>query len=289
MTRAKLITVAVALMWLGACSSDDSANESAGTGGNAGMMSAAGGSGGASGGTDGAGAGGASGTGASGSGISGASASGSGGASASGSGGMTMMESGGASGASGASGMDSGGAGGSDSPSYEEAVALIDGYASAHPGMDGDVNFKTPAELAADPEAQQIHDLCGDGAIPVIPKLAWEYGGSDHAWLSPEEAALVYCVYTPVSPDSDHWQYDEAEDHVTADVFVLYPEDSPCADEEGAEQVAACIGDDSNFEIIVDLASLNDGHDAGLELSEASTELRLVLPGGETVVLWQDI
>ena len=41
-------------------------------------------------------------------------------------------------------------------------------------------------------------------------------------------------------------------------------------------------------EILVDIASLNDGADAGLSLSEASTELQLILPDGNVVHLWDD-
>jgi hypothetical protein len=170
--------------------------------------------------------------------------------------------------------------------SFEDAQQAIADYAAAHPGMDGDVLYKTPAQLDADPAAKALRELCGEGAVPVIPQLAWEYGGSDHAWLSYEMSALVYCVYLPVSPNSEHWSYDAADDHVTVDVFVLYPEDNPCADATGADQVTMCIGDPSNFEILVDTASMNDGHDVGLELSESSTDLYLVLPNGERVHLF---
>jgi hypothetical protein len=52
--------------------------------------------------------------------------------------------------------------------------------------------------------------------------------------------------------------------------------------------VSACIGDDSNFEILVDTASINDGHDVGLSLSTAPTNLKLVLPDGTKVDLWRD-
>ena len=190
------------------------------------------------------------------------------------------------------SGPGSGGSGpGStgDHPTADEAKMLIDEYAMAHPGQAGDINAKTPAQIAADPDAQALLALCGDDQRPVIPALVWEYGGGSHAWIHYEQSALVYCVYIPVAPSSDHWQYDAAEDHVTADVYVLYPEQNPCKDEQGADQVVKCIGDPSNFEILVDTASLDDGGDAGLSLSEASTELKLVMPDATSVHLWDDL
>ena len=171
---------------------------------------------------------------------------------------------------------------------FDAAKAAIDAYKAAHPGnggQDADVTAKSPAELAADPDAQALVALCGADRLPVIPSLVWEYGGNDHAWLNPMASALVYCVYIPVSPSSDHFRYDASADHVTADVYVLYPDQNPCKAEQGADQVAKCIGDQTNFEILVDIASLNDGADAGLSLSEASTELRLILPDGTTVHL----
>jgi hypothetical protein len=168
---------------------------------------------------------------------------------------------------------------------YEEAQAAIDAYRAAHPGSDGDINAKSPGEIAADPAAQDLLALCGDAQRPVIPLLAWEYGGSDHAWINPEQSALVYCVYIPVASPTDHWRYDEGTARVTADTYVLYPEHNPCKDQVGADQVAACIGDPTNFEILVDIASLNDGADAGLALAEASTELMLILGDGAKVHL----
>ena len=42
----------------------------------------------------------------------------------------------------------------------------------------------------------------------------------------------------------------------------------------------ACLGDASNIEIIVDTASLHDGADVGLDVSNASTDLYLILPDG---------
>ena len=194
-------------------------------------------------------------------------------------------------GSGGMGGSSAAGSGGSTGalPSFDDAKALIDDYGAAHPGQDGDITAKTPAEIAADPDAQQLLALCGDHQRPVIPALVWEYGGNNHAWINPEMSALLYCIYIPVSPDSDHWQYDAGADHVTADVYLPYPEDNPCKAESGAAQVSKCIGDQSNFEILVDTASLNDGHDVGLELSEATTELKLILPDHSKVHLFDGL
>lgn len=172
--------------------------------------------------------------------------------------------------------------------SASEVRGWIEAYQTAHPGnggMDWDINEKTPAEVAADPDAQRLLALCGADQRPVIPLLAWEYGGADHRWMNPSASALVYCVYTPVSPSTDHWAYDAASDHVTADVYVLFPEENPCADRLGAEQVQSCIGHSSNFEILVDASSYHDGVGATTTLANASTELRLILPDGSRVHL----
>ena len=139
-------------------------------------------------------------------------------------------------------------------------------------------------EIAADPAAQQLLDLCGPDQRPVIPEIAWEYGGNDHPWINPGASAIVYCVYIPVDPSTDHWSYDSVADHVTADVYVLCPDQNPCKGETGADQVMACLGDDTNIEILVDTASLNDGQAAGLDVSNASSDLNLILPGGGTTV-----
>jgi hypothetical protein len=174
-------------------------------------------------------------------------------------------------------------------PTFEEVKGWIEAYKTAHPGRGGkdwDINAKTPAQLAADPAAQKLLSLCGKDQRPVIPMLAWEYGGADHPWIKPEASALVYIVYIPTKEKSDNWQYDKARKHVTADVYVLYPDKNPGKDKKGRDQVASCIGDDSNFEILVDTASLDDGKAAGLDLSEASTELRLILPDGTKVSLY---
>jgi hypothetical protein len=189
---------------------------------------------------------------------------------------------------------DGGGSGGADATGdseYDMVVGWIEAWHAAHPAMDGDINTKSEEEIAGDPDLAQLVDLCGDHAEirPVIPLLAWEYGGADHAWINPEQSALVYCDYIPVSPSSENWAYDGGADHVTAHVYVLFPEHNPCKDEVGADTVAACIGDPTNFEILVDTASLDDGAAAGLDLAEASTELRLIMPNGDRVHLHDDI
>jgi len=185
-----------------------------------------------------------------------------------------------------------GGAPGVEPPSCGELASFLAAYKAAHPGNGGkdwDINAKTPAELAADPDAQRLMALCGENQRPVLPTLAWEYGGADHAWINPEQSALAYCVYTPVTPDSGNWAYDPAQDNVTADVYVACPDQNPCGAETGAKQVAACIGDPTNFEILVDTASYNDGADVGLRLSNASTALMLILADKSKVLLHDDI
>jgi hypothetical protein len=177
------------------------------------------------------------------------------------------------------------------SPSFEQVAAWIDAYKAGHRGnrgKDWDINAKTPAQIAADPAAQQLLSLCGKDQRPVIPLLAWEYGGSDHSWKNPQASALVYCVHTPVKETSSNWRYDARRDHVTADVYVRFPDHNPCKNQSGANQVVACIGDRTNFEIFVDTASINDGKDAGLSLANASTALRLIQPNGTKVHLWDD-
>jgi hypothetical protein len=108
----------------------------------------------------------------------------------------------------------------------------------------------------------------------------------NHAWINPSASALVYCVYIPVSPDSEHWQYDAVGDVVTADIYVKFPEENPCAGMTGADQVMSCLGDQTNIEILVDTASLNDGNDVGLDLSEASTDVYLILPDESRVFMY---
>jgi len=201
------------------------------------------------------------------------------------------------SGADGGGGTDGGGGGGADATGdseYDMVVGWIEDWKAAHPGNGGkdwDINTKSEGEIAGDPDLAQLIDLCGDHTEvrPVIPLLAWEYGGADHQWINPEQSALVYCDYIPVADNTENWAYDVGADHVTAYVFVLFPEHNPCKDEVGADTVAACIGDPTNFEILVDIASLNDGADAQLNLAEASTELRLIMPSGDRVHLHDDI
>ena len=187
-----------------------------------------------------------------------------------------------------AAGADTAG-GSSSSPTADDVAGWIDAYKAAHPGNGGkdwDINAKTPEEVAADPDAQRLLALCGEDQRPVIPLLAWEYGGGDHPWQNPEMSALVYCVYIPVDPSSAHWMYDAGADRVDADLYVLLPEQNPCRNEVGADQVMACLGDPTNVEILVDTASLNDGADAGLSLSEASTDLYLLLPDASRVHMY---
>jgi hypothetical protein len=203
-----------------------------------------------------------------------------------GSGGATSST--GVTGGSGAS-ASTGSGGSTGDPAYDDAKAKIEAYKAAHPGNGGkdwDINAKSDEELAADPDAQELLALCGDDQRPVIPLLAWEYGGNDHQWMQAEESALVYCVYIPVDPSTEHWQYDAALDHVAADVYVKFPEQNPCKEKEGADQVMACLGDPSNIEILVDTASLNDGVAAGLNLAEASTVLYLILPDSTKVHMY---
>jgi hypothetical protein len=177
------------------------------------------------------------------------------------------------------------------SATADEVRTSVLAYKAAHPGRGGkdwDINAKTSAELDADAEATALLGLCGEGRRPVIPLIAWEYGGNDHPWIAPEASALVYCDATPIVPSTSSWSYDAGNDQVTADVEVLFPDENPCKDLVGAEQVAGCIGDPSNFEILVDTASYYDGDCAGLSLSEAATELRLVLTDGSKVHLYTD-
>lgn len=195
--------------------------------------------------------------------------------------------------ASGGSGGSTGGAGGAaGAPACADVTTAAEAYKKAHPGNGGkdwDIVKKTAAELAADADAQKLLSLCGPDQRPVIPLLAWEYGGNDHPWIDPQASAPVYCVYIPVAPSSSHWQYDAAAEHVTADVYVKCPEQNPCKGEQAANQVLSCLGDPSNIEILVDTASLNDGAGAGLSLSEASTDLYLILPDQSKVHLYKGL
>jgi hypothetical protein len=181
--------------------------------------------------------------------------------------------------------------GGATSPSFEQVKGWVEAYKAAHPGNKGrdwDINAKTSAQIAADPAAQQLLSLCGKDQRPVIPLLAWEYGGFSHQWMNPQKSALVYCVHTAVRNPSANWRYDAANDEVTADVYVKFPDQNPCKNQQGANQVSACMGDSTNFEILVDTASINDGRDQGLSLANASTVLKLILPDGTKTHLWHD-
>jgi hypothetical protein len=181
-------------------------------------------------------------------------------------------------------------------PTAEQVRAWAEAYRAAHPGNGGkdwDVvgccggASRTEASLAADPGAQQLRAICGDGQLPVIPLLAWEYGGGDHPWKNPQASALVYCVYIPVKGgQSPHWQYDPAKDRVTADLYVLFPEQNPCKDRQGPKQVMDCLGDPTNVEILVDTASFHDGADVALKLANASTDLNLIMPGGMRIHMY---
>jgi hypothetical protein len=183
-----------------------------------------------------------------------------------------------------------GDAGGSTSgPTAAQVAQWVAAYKAAHPGHGGkdwDVNRKSAAEVAADPNVKRLLDLCGPDQRPVIPALAWEYGGKDHPWINPNASAVVYCVYIPVKPNSEHWKYDKATNRVTADVYVKFPDQNPGKDKVGATQVMSCLGDPSNIEILVDTASLNDGKAVGLSLDEASTDLYLLLPDGSRVFMY---
>lgn len=161
----------------------------------------------------------------------------------------------------------------SQRPSFRKVRKWVYAYRRAHPGRSGDINAVGPADATG----RRLLAVCGSEQHPVIPLLAWEYGGHDHAWIHPRRSALVYCVYTPVKPSTSNWRY--AHGRVTADVYVLFPAHNPCRDKQGADIVLACLGDRSNSEVLVDMASFHDGHDVGRELSEASTTLKLVLPG----------
>jgi hypothetical protein len=183
----------------------------------------------------------------------------------------------------------SGGAG--TQPTYNQVKTWAAEYKRAHPGRGGkdwDINAKTSRQLASDPAARRLLAVCGRNRRPVIPSIAWEYGGNDHKWINPTASALVYCVYTPVRRSTANWSYRRSTDHVTADVYVLFPAHNPCRKRTSASQVSACIGDKSNFEILVDIASYDDGFGAGLKLANSSTELRLILPDKTKVHLFSN-
>lgn len=174
--------------------------------------------------------------------------------------------------------------GADEPPTYTQVKQWIADYKAAHPGRDGkdwDINAKSPEEIASEPDTRRLCSLCGPDQRPVIPELAWEYGGSDHPWRNPQDAALVYCIYTPMAEPSSHWRYDRAAGRVVADVYVLFPEQDPCAGKSAKEHAAKCMGGFGNLEILADTATLNDGEDVGLNLGETATELRLILRDGK--------
>ncbi len=184
----------------------------------------------------------------------------------------------------------------STGPTYDQVLSWVLAYKAAHPGNGGkdwDINAKTDAQIAADPAALQLMSVCGDYRIirPVYPLIAWEYGGTDHPWVHPELAALLYCTYIPYKPYSSHWTYDLATNNVTADTFVKFPDQNPCKNETGANQLISCLGNpaDANDEIIVDTASLRDGHDVGLELSLSTSKIYLILLNGSKVLAINNI
>jgi hypothetical protein len=177
-------------------------------------------------------------------------------------------------------------------PTRADVVGWVADFKASHSGNGGrdwDILAMSEEELAADPDAARLMALCGPGQVPVIPQIAWEYGGSDHQWIDPDASPLVFCVYVPADPGTTHWSYDAGIDRVSADSWLLFPAGDPCADQDGVESVTGCIGAASNYEILVDTASLHDGHDVGLELSEAATDLYLLLRTGERVHLTTDI
>ena len=169
-------------------------------------------------------------------------------------------------------------------PSHEQVRRWVAAYKAAHSshgGKDWDINQRSADEVAREPDTRRLLSLCGARQRPVIPQIAWEYGGSDHRWRNPEKAALVYCVYTPVAEPSEHWRFDRTANKVVADVYVLFPRRNPCAGRPAEEQAARCIGGFANLEILADIASLHDGQQVGLSLGSAATELRWIQPGGK--------
>jgi hypothetical protein len=172
-------------------------------------------------------------------------------------------------------------------------------YKAAHPGnagKDWDIiaccsgASATAVSLTkTDPAALQLRSICGKDQLPVIPMLAWEYGGLDHQWVNPQAAPLVICVYTPVNPKSANWAYDMAAMRVTADVYVKFPDQNPCKAMQGAQQVMGCLGDPGNIEILVDTASYHDGADVGYTLANAKTDLNLIMPDGTKVPMYHGL
>jgi len=185
---------------------------------------------------------------------------------------------------------------GTSNSTYDDLRITVDRYFLAHQGPNGnggtgldhtwDINELSSSQIAGSPDAQKLLAAC---PLPtqraVYPKLAWEYGGSDHQWIHPEVSALVYCVYVPVKPSTSHWTYNTSTDRVTGDIYVLFPDQNPCKNRTGRDQVMACIGDPTNSEILVDTMSYHDGISVGYNLQNASTEVFLILPDGTKVQL----
>ena len=178
-------------------------------------------------------------------------------------------------GGSAAGGTDGGGA-----LAEAQARAWAEAYRTAHPGNGGkdwDIisccsgASRTEVDLQQDADAVRLRLICGAGQLPVIPLLAWEYGGADHPWINPQASALAYCVYVPTQANSSHWQYDATADHIAADVYVRFPDENPCNSQPGIDQVLACLGDSTNIEVLVDTASFHDGADVGLSLGNSSS------------------
>jgi hypothetical protein len=166
-------------------------------------------------------------------------------------------------------------------PTYAKVLAWVDAFAATHTGKATDINKAS----FNDPAAAQLRAVCGAGWTSIYPRLAWEYGGNDHAWKTPLASPLLICVHAPIkAPYTAEWGY--SNNHVTALVFVKFPEQSPCHD-----QLLTCMqSDTTNMEILVDAAGgSDDGSSVGLNLSEASTELKLLLTNETTVHLWDDI
>ena len=173
---------------------------------------------------------------------------------------------------------------GSGDLTYEQVLAMVDSFAAAHSGKDTDINRGNGYTL---PGAAELRAVCGTGWTSVYPRLAWEYGGNDHAWISPDASPLLICVHAPTKPPySAEWTYDSNANHVTAMVFVKFPTQSPCQD-----NLATCMtADTSNYEILVDEAGggNDNGASVGLNLDASSTELVIRLANGSMVHLWNN-
>lgn len=185
-----------------------------------------------------------------------------------------------------------------NSLTYDQLKILIDTYKATHSGNGGkdwDIlgccsgASRTPAQIAADPQAQVLRSICGPDQLPIIPNIAWEYGGADHPWINPQVSALVYCVYIPVHSSTTHWQYNPTTNHVIADAYVKFPDQNPCKNQLGANLVLSCLGDSTNSEIFVDTASFHDGNDVGFDLSVSTSQINLLLPDGSKVLFINNI